>query len=395
MSKTKKWLHVCRACLTSSNDIFPIFEPLEEFNITAASMLHNLSLEISDKEDLPRNLCRSCYTKLQVGSDFVETFKNSQKILRNSLNNYAERNVIFKDDFESTVDKNQSFDLLSEGNPFDRDTESFIIECENSDKKSSSCDSDDQDYLIKRSVELSQQYKINKWNGNDSDSDDDSRESETVEFEQATKSVEKEKPCFENTVLSCPVCLKKFRRFTLFSSHMHQHSCQINCELCSLEFNDPGVYLNHYQTKHRYQCNICQKSFLTRSSYNKHKYTHSNASPRFICPVLNCPKMFNRKQSLHNHIASIHSEKRNFLCNICGASFKNRDNLRYHMKKHTGAPHLCTYCGRTFMQAGHLKYHMWRHTGEKPYKCNKCHKGFVSKWVLTMHVKKNCGQGRK
>ncbi|EFA03610.1 Zinc finger protein 569-like Protein [Tribolium castaneum] len=367
MSKSDKWGSVCRACLSVSNDFFPIFET-EQLGISPVSMLQNLSLELSDNVDLPRNLCHSCYTKLRIGNDFVEIFKKSQETLQNSLDT-----------------------IQTQFEEFGNDTESFIIECEDGSRKNKQYDSDDQDYLIKRSVELTQQYKNNKWNG-DSDSDNCSIDSETVDSDHATEPAEEKKSCSRTTVLSCPVCPKTFKRFTLFRSHLHSHSGQINCGPCSRQFHDTEEYINHYQMKHRFQCNICQKSFLSRGSYSKHKYTHSNATPRFNCPISDCPKVFSIKQSLHNHVATIHSERRNFLCNICGASFKNHDNLRYHMKKHTGAPHLCTYCGRTFMQAGHLKYHMWKHTGVKPYKCGKCHKGFVSKWVLTMHVKKNCGQ---
>ncbi|KAJ3632325.1 hypothetical protein MTP99_009338 [Tenebrio molitor] len=402
-----KMFNTCRACLSLSDNTYPIFDTISQFNVNIITMLNNFSLEILEDDDFPKVLCLSCIAKLQAAYDFIETFKKSQDFLDQHYLKKCEENVtIVNEDEETTGDNIEGYldtDSFQDnsGNIFNSgeiDTESFIIKCENSDRESVH-ESDDQDFLIEQSVKLTRQYRIHKLDNEDQaeQESDDSEEVQNPTNEQNT-TLENQYEKFRSLhglFLSCPVCSKTFKRFRAFSVHLAEHNKDITCKLCAVQFDDANLYLEHYQKKHRYQCNICEKSFPRGDTYNRHMQAHNNTLPQFVCPVENCTKTFTVRQSLRNHFKTIHSEKRNFLCNMCGASFKNYDNLRYHMKKHKGPSHLCPYCGKAFMQSVHLTYHMWRHTGVKPYKCTKCDKSFVSKKVLTAHLDRNCEKTKK
>ncbi|KAK4297877.1 hypothetical protein Pmani_029735 [Petrolisthes manimaculis] len=99
---------------------------------------------------------------------------------------------------------------------------------------------------------------------------------------------------------------------------------------------------------------------------------------------------------------------RRFVCDVCGRSYKRRDNLSQHQRTHTGekpygwlfpgpsgggggggdrvarAP-TCAYCGRCFARLDTLKQHLVIHTGERPYKCRDCGHAFRYRMALTRH----------
>lgn len=56
------------------------------------------------------------------------------------------------------------------------------------------------------------------------------------------------------------------------------------------------------------------------------------------------------------------------VCDICGKSYKTKSALSLHINVHTQKnAHECNICGRGFTQRGALVRHMPMHTGEKPY----------------------------
>lgn len=49
---------------------------------------------------------------------------------------------------------------------------------------------------------------------------------------------------------------------------------------------------------------------------------------------------------------------RRFVCDVCGRSYKRRDNLSQHQRTHTGEkPYVCARCGASYSQRWALHYH--------------------------------------
>ena len=75
-------------------------------------------------------------------------------------------------------------------------------------------------------------------------------------------------------------------------------------------------------------CELCRKCFATVSGRNRHRRLHEGE--RHACQV--CTSLFNRKDSLNEHIKSVHQGEKPYPCTECGKDFSHRGNLRQHIK---------------------------------------------------------------
>lgn len=71
----------------------------------------------------------------------------------------------------------------------------------------------------------------------------------------------------------------------------------------------------------------------------------------------------------------VHSDVRPYKCNLCTKTFRSRSNLKVHKDEHEGIKrYSCSYCDRKFLVRGNMLKHVRRHIGERPFKCELCEK---------------------
>lgn len=70
--------------------------------------------------------------------------------------------------------------------------------------------------------------------------------------------------------------------------------------------------------------------------------------------------------------------ERPFTCEVCKNGYVSKASLKIHMRTHTNErPFVCDFCGKAFRQSGDLTSHKRLHGTEKPIECSVCQKRCV------------------
>lgn len=110
----------------------------------------------------------------------------------------------------------------------------------------------------------------------------------------------------------------------------------------------------------------------------RNKYVKKCGEFKFRChkcrlsfPTL---KLKNEHLKLHNK------------CEVCGATFMAKNDLRRHMRIHNGErPHGCPHCYQRFSRMSHLKDHIKKHDNLQSHACLLCTKNFPALQELLQH----------
>lgn len=98
---------------------------------------------------------------------------------------------------------------------------------------------------------------------------------------------------------------------------------------------------------------------------------------RSICIVSHAP-VRSRYDSRHINFFFISGE-RPFQCEVCKNGYVSKASLKIHMRTHTNErPFVCDFCGKAFRQSGDLTSHKRLHGTEKPIECSVCQKRYIT-----------------
>lgn len=164
---------------------------------------------------------------------------------------------------------------------------------------------------------------------------------------------------------------------------------------------------NNSGDRDAYQCERCEKTFTIKYNLHRHLAWHSNIKRaiKYECHV--CKMSFICKRYLQRHvkrhIADREQNQKRFTCFECGRQLKNKNNLKDHLKQHTGdKPHKCSICNKAFVQRHHMRQHEARHAKNgvlvslgkcTETECDECGAKFKSSKGLLAHFDGNfCGK---
>ncbi|CAG9772210.1 unnamed protein product [Ceutorhynchus assimilis] len=168
----------------------------------------------------------------------------------------------------------------------------------------------------------------------------------------------------------------------------HKNLPQHSCALCGRRYKDSRALLKHsweHSKEKAFSCTKCPKTFYNLVQIKRHMISHRDKT--VACDI--CEEDFPDGRSLLNH-RHCHSNApgQRFPCNVCGKTFGTRSSQQIHFRIHTGErPYKCRFCWKAFADGGTLRKHERIHTGERPYACAVCPKAFNQRVVLREHIR--------
>lgn len=131
------------------------------------------------------------------------------------------------------------------------------------------------------------------------------------------------------------------------------------CKLCGLNFPLASLLRRHYG---QCQQKLNQRIYVPAVGGKRTKLQlyPPGCSP-FRCSE--CNREFNRLENLKTHLR-IHTGERPYKCSVCSTAFRHSGALTRHFRIHTGEkPYVCGLCGKSFRNCGGLKFHQRSHNG--------------------------------
>lgn len=206
----------------------------------------------------------------------------------------------------------------------------------------------------------------------------------------------------------CLVCLKQFSNEDQFYNHVmfeHEKKIVYFCTMCDKTFFSDILLKAHipvHVAARNFPCNICEKSFLDRSTLQLHMNSASHLSEKpFQCDQ--CDKSYRRKTRLTKHIAS-HTKPKSLVpvCDECSMILPSEAVATDHyFEEHPLSidsdsvrltnyflelVYCCEFCEKSFRDIESLDNHRRCHLGvDKPFICDKCPASFDAYRKLKTH----------
>ena len=212
----------------------------------------------------------------------------------------------------------------------------------------------------------------------------------------------------DKKIINCSLCSKNFCRNKSLMEHNRTIHANIQCNVCSMIFDNPAKLNKHKRRKHPTpeKCEICGKMIIM--NLKRHIANVHNSIKPFKCNQPNCSYSSNQKSNLALHLASCQKDKGNYTCKICkkiylsSNRFYESQYIKHYKAEHNDVPpefkdkeqYLCSECPEAFFNKNAFNCHVKRkHKNNKPsnlmkkFECNTCQSTFIGRENYVAHCK--------
>ncbi|XP_049478744.1 zinc finger protein 276 isoform X1 [Panthera uncia] len=178
------------------------------------------------------------------------------------------------------------------------------------------------------------------------------------------------------TIYKCPYqgCTAVYRGADGMKKHIKEHHEEVRERPCPHPGCNKVFMIDRYLQRHVKLIHTgLRKPRAARVPDSDHCCSSQSRSPELAAPPLK----------------DGHLEVRNYICDECGQTFKQRKHLLVHQMRHSGAkPLQCEVCGFQCRQRASLKYHMTKHKAETEldFACDQCGRRFEKAHNLNVHM---------
>ncbi|TMW53030.1 hypothetical protein DOY81_001893 [Sarcophaga bullata] len=193
----------------------------------------------------------------------------------------------------------------------------------------------------------------------------------------------------------CLICKRSYRSKHSLQKHKYsvhnpnkppkkikEPKAEHKCDECNEVFRSARDLRGHKWKHTGIFCDICGKPFTQTGNMMRHKIRHTGIKAH---KCKECGKEFFTDKELKSHMIC-HTGLMPVICEICGKRCRDRGVLTAHMRRHTGErPAKCEVCGKSFFSFHDLNVHAVTHSSERPFKCDICGSTFQRKKALRVH----------
>ena len=145
----------------------------------------------------------------------------------------------------------------------------------------------------------------------------------------------------------------------------------ILCKKCNSTLENVELFQVHNMTSHNhFTCLVCLATFTSRNNMKRHIRLHTGVKP-YSCHK--CPESFSRNDDFKRHLLK-HTFQKPFRCALCKTGYSDRACVKSHMMKEHNSKvyHVCSQCGESYIDVVRFQQHKKLHSELQDYRCSIC-----------------------